>query len=80
MTGLSAILKKLKRLQKVILSLLAISLLISCKTTVYVSDMCLVTKEIQVSKEDKEALRASTVSRVFIQGIADHNDLFRECP
>jgi hypothetical protein len=42
--------------------------------------MCIITKKIQVSEEDKEALRASTVSRGLIQGIADHNDLFKQCP
>lgn len=64
-----------------ILSLLAISLLISCKTQieyVYLHDYCTLSKKIEASKEDKEALRASAVSEDFFRQLVNHNESYEQ--
>lgn len=63
---------------KVILSLLAMSLLTNCSLNVYTSDGCVLFPEIVATDEDKAILKESGVSYGFALGIANHNEIHKK--
>jgi len=63
---------------KIILSLLAMSLLINCSFNVFTSDGCLIFPEIVATDEDKQELKNSKISYGFILGVANHNEIHKK--
>ena len=63
---------------KLIAVLIGINLLtVSCKTKVIpVNNYCIISQPIRATLEDKKALKASNISKSFIEQIANHNDIF----
>ena len=69
----------LKKSLRLIAFLIGTNLLTSCKTKIIpVNNYCVIYNLVRASDEDKKALKASTISKNFIEQIVNNNDVWIE--